>query len=216
MATKSHSLSVYFQKLKHLGVKWGLGRFFNILMKKVFQIHSHKLIIFYNEVIEMPPFPPDVDAEYRNLTDDEVDKVVALNFVELSRERIQEFFRRNSECMGAFAGEQLVGMIWAHHNMYDWPFFKFTLDLKEDEGYIGNDYVIPEYRGKNLHLALLSRAMRVAYFRNATRGYGSAHVDNIASIKGIKKFGGKPLLFIRTIKLHKLTIYRKIQNVEDY
>lgn len=215
MVTASNSFSAYVQKLKHLGIKWGLGRFFNHLLEKVFRIKSQGLIIYYLDVMEMPPFPADVDIDYRNVREDEVDKIVSMKIGGLGRKRIEEFFKRGSECMGAFVGEQLVGCIWAHHKIFDWPFFGHTLELKEGEGYIGNDYVIPEFRGKKIHLGLLSRAMRVAYFRNSKRGYGSAYADNLASIKGIKQFGGKPMLYLRTTKLHKLTIYSKKIDIQE-
>ncbi len=215
MVSQSHSLSVYFTKVRYHGVIWALKRFLNIVLEKVLRIRSHRLIIFYNDVMDMPPFPTD-GIIYRNLAEEEIDKILNLKFVDYTRERVKEFFKRNSEGLGAFVGEELVGMTWAHHTFYDWPFFSYKLDLKKGEGYVGNTYVAPEFRGKNIHVGLLSRAMRVAYFRNSTRGYGSVHVDNVSSVSGIKKFGGHPMLLITTLKFLKFTLFRKEENIEEY
>jgi len=204
-------LTSYLQKARYNGIPWVLSRIRERVLYKLFKYKDLTLIIYGVRLIEMPLLDAKIDVRYDWVTPADTPKILALNFIELNAERVEEYFQRGSRCYGAFLEERLIACSWVHFGRFDFPFYQYSIPLKDNEVYDGPDYVDPEFRGKRLHEAILTRL--AAYFRekNIDFAYGSVVEDNIASHKGVKRAGVKPIYEVRVIKLSERILYKKIR-----
>lgn len=207
---RSQALSVYLQKAKHNGIPWILSRLQEHVLYKLFKFKDFTLIIYGVKLMEMPLLDAKIDVHYDWVTQADTSKILALNFVELNAERVAEYFQRRSRCYGAFKGDRLIACSWIHFERYSFPPFDHTLEMKADEVYAGPDYVDPEFRGKRLHEAILTRLSVLMREEGFVYSYGSVLKDNIGSQKGVERAMVKPIYEVRVIRVGNRIVYKKV------
>lgn len=105
---------------------------------------------------------------------------------------IEKRIINGSECITGLIDKNVAGYIWLHFEEYKIKGIKNTLKLDGDKAYIGPSFVVPQFRGKRIHDALLSRSFCRAYEKGCSHVYGSVRTENRTSIKGVSRIGYKP------------------------
>ncbi|MBU0993171.1 MAG: GNAT family N-acetyltransferase [Proteobacteria bacterium] len=196
------SLRMFYEKARHHGMAWALKRTFFVLMRKVFRYDDSTLILYQIDGQLMPPIPAKIDGiTCCWVPEKDKDQILALKDAQLNDELLNDHFRKNGRCLGAYLDGRLIGYIWVFFRFFHFPFFDYTVQLKNNEVYCGINYVIPEYRGNMIQSALFSELCRLLLEENYRFGFGSVIKDNLSSRRGVEKAGPQAYYSIRVKKL---------------
>lgn len=210
------SMNLLKKRIKQYGFGWTFSRSMNIVFSRFLRIHDLRNLVY------IKPFPPKgveypvVDAkiddvEYAWISREDDEKVLLLNYALANKNLIEKYRNKGSKCFGAFIKERLIGFIWVHFGEFELPDLDYIIKMNIDEAYFGPDYIVPEFRGKRLHAALLTRLLVLLQEENYRFGYGDVYVKNLSSIRSIEREGAKSLRYLRTIRFGRYTVYKKIQ-----
>lgn len=86
--------------------------------------------------------------EPSDLGPENIDEILALPDRSLTRDVLERRFERGDYCLGFRRDGQLIGFMWAVFNWLN--FGAYNMPLQDDEAYIIDGYVVPEFRGKGL------------------------------------------------------------------
>ena len=103
-------------------------------------------------------FKPKIKVTIRQATDNDLDKfkgIVSESKLELFKERFEE----GRICLIALDGERVISFAWiSSENEYEINCC-IEVKLNEEEGYLFDDYTVPEYRYKGLQTALITKRL---------------------------------------------------------
>ncbi len=203
----------YYDKIKYNGFKWTATDITKRFLTKVFRYKDLTLIMFAARLNEMPLIDAKLDGVTCDfITLDKKNQILELNDWQLGEEKYKEYMNNGSKCYGAFLDNRLIAYTWIHYRKFDFPNFKYTLTFHNDDIYAGPDFVHPEFRGERLQPTLLTHVANHYCKKGFKIGYGSIMKNNIASQKGVKKAGPKPISEVRIIRFYKYIVYRKVKN----
>jgi GNAT superfamily N-acetyltransferase len=106
----------------------------------------------------------------------------------LSLDHVRDAFARNDLCIGAFAGEQLVGYVW----LSDGPtphVAGLWVDFELGSHYAYKLFVRPEYRGKRIASGLLRAADHLSIARGIKRSIAIVGLRNHSSTRSFVRSG---------------------------
>ena len=119
--------------------------------------------------------------------------------LELSEPWIRDAYARGSDCLGAFAGGQLVGYTWVAFG--DTPYEDGVwIRLDERLRYTCKSFVRPEWRGRRIIQALHAAADRPELRRGRHFTVAFVNADNHASLAALARAGSRPVGFIAYLK----------------
>jgi len=143
---------------------------------------------------------PRIDIEIKKVEGDEV-----IEFKDsVDRARYLKFENRltkGREGFVALVGGRIVCYVWISFQDEYEPFLGMNIELNQENGYIYDTYVIPEFRRKGINSAVCNRALE--YIKN--RGYKGTLTavggKNIPSIRTFKKLGFVEHKVFRVIRI---------------
>ena len=203
------SIRAFYEKAKHHGMLWTLKRLWFVLLRKTVHYEDSTIIFYEIDGKMMPPIHARLEGmTYAWVPEKDQDQVVALKDAQLNAGLIKDHFKNNGRCIGAYHNGRLVGYGWVFIDYFYFPFFDYTLRMKNDTVYVGATYVIPEYRGNGIQPGLFYELCRLLLEENYRYGLGSAIKDNLSSRRGIEKSGPQPYASLRVKKLFGRVITR--------
>lgn len=117
-------------------------------------------------------------------------------------------FSQGELCWAAKAEEEIVSYVWAAPKRERVGELCKSIELKEGEIYLYDAFTVPEWRGKGLYPAILSR--QLDYFKH--KGYERALIftveENLASRRGILRAGFYHFQTIALTKILNLAFYK--------
>jgi hypothetical protein len=179
------------------GIKGVTDSFWNNL-KRIFSIyvyfHKKGRMLEWTLTDPIPDVePPGVDIEIRRLKEDEIPC-----FKDIISKRKEELFRNRLKqgkvCLVAWHRGEVVWFGWVttgklSRGLEHEPVFDVGLRLQSDEGYLLDAFTRPGYRGMNLHTFMSAKRLETLKEMGATRAFGVAAKQNIASRKAHQKGG---------------------------
>lgn len=197
--------SRFTNKIKQNGIRWVLNIMWALIVNLVFR--KRTLLILEKDLDKIDLAEAKINPEYKLISRNDIIKI--LNLKHLKEGILNEYLENKSKCLGAFWNDRVIGYCWVHFRKYYFPFFDYYLKIKDKEAYIGPAFVDPEFRGKRLYGALMSRLFVNLKKNGCLLVYGSVWDTNIASIKGVKKIGFLPVNYIKVIRIFKKIVYKK-------
>ena len=125
--------------------------------------------------------------------------------LELSERHVRSAFSRGDLCVGAFAGERLVG--------YEWLAFRATphidgvwVDFDPGSRYGYKKFVLPEFRGQRIAAGLSAYGDPSCLRRGCTRTIAFLDLDNDASWRASARLGSRTIGYAGYLKLFDIFI----------
>jgi GNAT superfamily N-acetyltransferase len=139
-----------------------------------------------------PPLPP-LELEYRFLNDKDVRAAAVDPSHELGASIAQRLQSGRDFCFAAYHGDRLANYSWFALDAIE-PEHSFGAGLKlpPDTVYLYKAYTMPDYRGRQIHGAALSRAAEHFRQRGLTQMIAIVDFANWASLRSHTKLGFRP------------------------
>jgi GNAT superfamily N-acetyltransferase len=130
------------------------------VLRKTLGLHWQNNIFFERPLNEpVPGIVPKIKVQIRKAIIDDHVKFKGM-FNENKYKRLRERFTKGRLCFVAIDGEKVVGQQWVSlDDEYD-PELKIGVKVNNNEGYLYDVYVVPEYRSNRLQLVLAAEAMK--------------------------------------------------------
>lgn len=133
---------------------------------------------------------------------DEYKPSVFLNVADENKLKVfEERLKKGKKAIVALVGNSIVCYVWISFQDEYEPISGLSIRLNGVNGYIHDTFVLPEFREKGIHSAVVFRALE--YLKQ--KGYAGAVTvvkrTNTPSIRTFKKFGFKEKQSFRTTKI---------------
>jgi ribosomal protein S18 acetylase RimI-like enzyme len=174
--------------------------------------------IFFERSLKDPiqEVVPKIKVPIKQATIDDLDKFkdrIDIN----NYERLQQKFRQGKLCFMALDGNRVVGQQWVSLDDHYDSDLKVIVTVNDNEGYLFDAHVIPEYRNNRLQSALAATALKYLHDKGYDKATSIVMDNNMYSLKtcAAKRFMPKKILFRFTIfglRFHRWQKYNKKSN----
>jgi len=150
---------------------------------------------------------PKIKVTIRQATENDLDKfkgIVSESKLELFKER----FEKGRICFIALDGERVISFAWiSSGNEYE-SNCRVEVKLNEGEGYLFDDYTLPEYRHNGLQTTLIAKRLAYLQDQGCRRALVFIWDENIQSRKAYSTVGFEGKRTVTLITLFGLKFHR--------
>jgi len=169
------------------------------------------LYYLVEEGLHLQTVPLDFDNfnEYsvQFLKENELNIIADIPEKSFKKEILINRIKNGSKCLILKKDDKVIGYTWFNLNICDLPFFK--IQLKENEAYLFDAYVLMEFRGKRIAPFLRYRCYKELQKLNRTVLYSFSEYLNKQSINFKKKLNARFLILILYVNLFNKLRFRK-------
>ncbi|MBD3401583.1 GNAT family N-acetyltransferase [candidate division GN15 bacterium] len=178
------------------------------LRKKVIDV-SGMYIWLFNE--PKPVKPPKIEVELKELTKDDIDRVLTFYGAEMKSRKakvIEERFDEGCDCFVAEYRGQIVALFFGEYRKSDLWEIDETVRLEDDQVAQVDGMTLPEYRGLGIMPHLVAWAMQ-KWWQNGYRSIGFTRTNNKPIFATMRNNGGVVIGKRLSIRLFGKEVYRK-------
>lgn len=167
---------------------------------------------WFIEGIAPRKYTPLINVEIRKATFEDLDKFSKIAPGKRLK-RFKDWYRKGYECFIALKDGEIIYYQWLAFSDFYHQGLNMNLKIQEDEVYPIDVYTLPEYRMKNLHLAVDSQLFEYCRDRKRYRLIATASPEQFPLFQIMYKRSGlghvypvKSITYIRTLwmKKHKI------------
>jgi len=193
------ALSRAVGKIKREGLLKFTGVVIHIVWRHVY-LNAWVNILYRDLQAPIPEILPKIDIEIKKI---EGDAIIELKDT-VDRARYLKFENRLTKGKAGFValvGGRIVCYVWISFQDEYEPFLGMNIELNQENGYIYDTYVIPEFRRKGINSAVCNRALEYIKSRGYKGALTAVGGKNIPSIRTFKKLGFVEYEVFRIIRI---------------
>lgn len=155
------------------------------VLSKIFTFKRE--IILYRSLVDSFPYrKSNTGIDVRKARKDDLEK---LGVIRPNMKLFRGWLENDSLFLIALDGDRVIGYSCTEFHPIK-PLDK-VMELKSDEAWGHNAFILPEYRGKGIYSILFSLGVQMLKEQGVNKVFGSIDFRNHRSMKIHKKFGGK-------------------------
>jgi ribosomal protein S18 acetylase RimI-like enzyme len=182
------------------------------LMRKTLWIDWQKVIIFERSLAEpIQEVIPKVPVSIKQSTIDDMGKLASI--VDKDKYfRFQQRFKQGKICFIALDKDKVVAFSWISFQNEYIPEWECGIKLNDNEAYVFDSFIDPDYRHKRLHSALIYQKFLYLQKQGYQKAIGYVEINNTYSLKALVSSGHRPkkLLILIEIFGFKFHLFQEI------
>jgi ribosomal protein S18 acetylase RimI-like enzyme len=201
-------LNNVYPRIRQLGIFPFAWLAFRYVLRHTIRVDWNKNLYFASSLDEpILEVVPKIKVQIKLATINDIDKFTSL-FDENKCARLKQRFTHGRICFVALDGSKLVGQLWVSLDDEYETEGRIRVKVINNEGYLFDVYVIPEYRNNRLGKYLTFTALKYLRDQGYEKAAGLVTDNNIYSLRAFVSQGLVPKKTVFDFKLFGLQFHR--------